>query len=84
MNRLQAYGSWWRPLPTWLKLAIATGLFPAWLFIIFCMFTGAANSLAALIAFGIFVVVILLHIAFDRRDHDGGRELGGIDGIGGE
>ena len=84
MDRLEAYRSWWRPLPAWLKLVTAAGFYPAWLFIIYCVLIGAAKSVAALIAFGICLVVALLHIAFDRRNRDGIPERGGIDFIGGE
>lgn len=84
MDRLEAYRSWWRPLPAWLKLVTAVGIYPAWFFIAYCVFTGASKSREALLAFGIFMIGTLLHIAFDRRNRSGDREQGGFDFFGGE
>jgi hypothetical protein len=83
MDRLEAYRSWWRPLPAWLKLVTVVGVYPAWLFIAYCVFTGASKSRGALFAFGIFAVGALLHIAFDRRNRRAGGERGGFDFFGG-
>ena len=84
MDRLESHRSWWRPLPIWLKLVTVVGIYPAWLFIVYCVFTGASKSQEALIAFGVGVIGTLLHIAFDRRDQGGGREQSGFDVSGGE
>jgi hypothetical protein len=84
MDRLQAYRRWWQPLPAWLKLVTAVGIYPAWLFIVFCVFTGASKSREALLAFGVCTIGTLLHIAFDRRDRDVSREQDGVDFFGGD
>jgi len=84
MERLQAYRDWWRPLPAWLKLVTALGIYPAWFLIVYSVFTGASESREAFIAFGVCMVGALLHIAFDRRNRGGRREQGGFDFFGGE
>jgi hypothetical protein len=84
MDRLKAYRSWWRPLPAWLKLVTAAGIYPAWFFIVYCVFTGASKSLEAVLAFGVCTIGTLLHIAFDGRNRGGSREHGGVDVFGGD
>jgi len=84
MDRLEAYRSWWQPLPAWLKLVTAVGIYPAWLFIVYCVFTGASKSREAMLAFGVFFIGTLLHIAFDRRNRGSSRERNGFDFFGGE
>jgi hypothetical protein len=79
MNCLEDYQSWWRPLPAWLKLVTAVGIYPAWFFIVYCVFTGASKSQEALLAFGVCVIGTLLHIAFDRRNRGGSHERDGLD-----
>ncbi|MBB5713153.1 hypothetical protein [Sphingomonas xinjiangensis] len=60
------------------------GIYPAWFFIVYCVFTGASKSQEALFAFGVFSIGTLLHISFDRRDRGAHREQGGVDFVGGE
>ena len=84
MKRLIAYRDLWRDLPAWLKLITAVGIYPAWVFIGYCVFTGASKSLGALVAFGIFAIGTLLHVAFDRRNRSLDGAKGGIDFFGGE
>ena len=84
VDRLNAYRSWWRPLPAWLKLVTAAGIYPAWFFLIYCVFTGASKSREALFAFGVFAAGALLHIAFDRRNRGGNPDRGGFDFFDGE
>ncbi|WP_188513439.1 hypothetical protein [Blastomonas aquatica] len=81
----QSYRNWWRPLPAWVKAATTLVAFPAWLFIVYCIVTGNLKSLEALSAFGVFAVVVVLHIVFDRRTRRGAPERhGGADLIDGE
>ncbi|MCC2977944.1 hypothetical protein LK533_14830 [Sphingomonas sp. PL-96] len=84
MDRLQSYRSWWQPLPAWLKLVTLVGIYPAWLFIVVCVCTGASKSKEALLAFGVCVIGTLLHIAFDHRDHGNPQQRNGVDFGGGE
>ena len=85
MDLLEAYRSWWRPLPAWLKLVTVLGIYPAWCFIIYCVFADASKSLEAIIAFGVCMIATLLHMMFDCRNReDDGREHGGLDFLGGE
>ncbi len=75
---------WWRTLPLWLKgltLLVAT---PAWVFIIYCVLSGRAKTVAAFLAFAVFVAVTLVHIIFDKRNPRGDWESNGIDFGGGE
>lgn len=71
--------SWWRPLPVWLKAVTLIVGFPAWLFIVYCVLAGQADSIAALVAFLIFAAVAILHIIFDRRYRRGDHERSGLD-----
>lgn len=71
-------------MPKWLKLVTAVGIYPAWLFIVYCVFTGASKSQEALLAFAVCVIGTLLHLAFDHRKRDNNRERGGFDLFGGE
>jgi hypothetical protein len=81
----QAYRNWWRPLPTWLKAATTLAALPAWFVIIFAIAAGKAESMVALTAFGVFVAVVVLHIAFDGRNSRGPSERhGGVDLMDGE
>ena len=81
MRTRASWSSWWRPLPTWLKLATVIGAYPAWIFIIYCIVKGQAKSPAALLAFAIFAFCAVLHIIFDdrnrlsRHETSGGLEL---------
>jgi len=84
MIRFGAYRSWWRPLPGWLKLVTVLGIYPAWFFIVYCVFTESAKSREAIIAFCIFFIGTMLHILFDRRNRGGTEESGGIDFFGGD
>ncbi|RYE65475.1 MAG: hypothetical protein EOO81_12640 [Oxalobacteraceae bacterium] len=84
MKRLEAYRDWWRPLPVWLKLVTTVCIYPAWFFIVYCVFTGASESQEAFLAFGVFMAGTLLHIAFDRRNRGDCREPDGIDYLGRE
>ncbi|URW74535.1 hypothetical protein M9980_08065 [Sphingomonas donggukensis] len=84
MDRFKSYRSWWRPLPAWLKLITVLGIYPAWLFIVYCACTSASKSQDALLAFGVFALGTVLHIAFDRRNRGAGPEQGGDDIVGGE
>lgn len=72
MDRPVSYRSWWQPLPVWLKLVAICGAFPAWFIIAYCVLTGQAKSWAALIAFAVFAICTVLHIAFDQRNRRGG------------
>jgi hypothetical protein len=84
MDRLELYRSWWRPLPLWLKVVTAAGIYPAWFVIVCCVLTGASKSLAAVLAFGVCTAGTLLHIARDHRNRGDGRERGGFDFFGDE
>lgn len=84
MDRLEAYRSWWQPLPAWLKLVTVMGIYPAWLFIVYCVFTGASKSQEAVIAFAIFAIGTLLHIAFNGRNRSSGQKEGGFNFSSGE
>jgi hypothetical protein len=79
MGRLEASRRWWRPLPAWLKLVTITGVYPAWFFIIYCLFTEASKGREALPAFDVFTIGALLHIAFDRRNRGGGQDRNGLE-----
>jgi hypothetical protein len=69
----------------WLKLVTVCCAYPAWIFVLYCIVTGQAKSLGALMAFSVFVVCALLHIIFDNRNRlTGQKEGGGLDLFGGE
>jgi hypothetical protein len=76
----QSYRNWWQPLPKWLNAATTLVAFPAWLFVVYRIVTGNAKSLEALSAFGVFAVVVVLHIVFDGRTRRGApdRHVGRI------
>jgi hypothetical protein len=78
MDRLEDYRSSWRPLPARLKLITAIGIYPAWFFIVYCVFTGASKSREALLALGVCAIGALLHIALDRRDRGGDQQRDGL------
>jgi hypothetical protein len=65
--------SWWQPLPLWLKLVTILITYPAWFFILYCIFSGQAKSMAAIWAFGAFAFSAVLHIIFDSRNSQRGR-----------
>lgn len=58
---------WWTGLPIWLKLIYALVTTPAWLFIVYCVFTGQNKSTGALVAFGIAAVSAVPFFIFERR-----------------
>lgn len=84
MDHLDSYSSWWGPMPVWLKLVTALGIYPAWFFTVYCLVTGASKSREALLAFGVCMIGTLLHIAFDRRNRGGNQEPGDFDNFGSE
>jgi hypothetical protein len=84
MDRLEAYRRWWQSLPAWLKLVTAAGIYPAWLFILYCLLTGASKSLEALLAFGVCLAGALLHIAFAPATSDDSQGQAGFDFFSGE
>jgi hypothetical protein len=73
------HSAWWRGLPLWLRSVYLFVALPAWLFIMFCVVTGQDKSLAALGAFGVFALTVLLNIVFDRRRGGTDHEVGGIE-----
>lgn len=83
MDRARSYRNWWHPLPIWLKLVTLLCIYPAWLFIAICVFSGASKSREALLVFGVFAIGTLLHIVFDRRAPGSIQEGGGVD-VGGD
>lgn len=78
MNTRASFGSWWRPLPNWLKGMTLLLAFPAWLFIAYCVLSGQAKSAAACLAFVVFATVTILHLIFDRRNRRGDHERSGF------
>lgn len=71
-------------MPAWLKLVTAAGIYPAWFFIVYGVITGASKSQRAFVAFGVFTIGTLLHLAFDRRNREGRRERSEFDFFDGE
>ncbi|OHC93488.1 MAG: hypothetical protein A3H25_06680 [Sphingomonadales bacterium RIFCSPLOWO2_12_FULL_63_15] len=65
---------WWQPLPLWLKLVTIFITYPAWFFVLYCIFSGQAKSIAAIGAFCAFAFSALLHIMFDSRNRQRGRQ----------
>lgn len=77
MKTPASFSSWWCPLPRWLKVVTALGVYPPWLFIIYCVLTGQAKSVGALVAFSVFAFCTVLHIIFDSRNRRDGRGANG-------
>jgi hypothetical protein len=66
-NELPSTREWWASLPTWLRLIYALVTIPAWLFIMYCVFTGQDKSTGALIAFGIAAASAVPFLIHERR-----------------
>jgi len=79
MKTIGRFANWWKPLPFGLKLVTVLAVYPAWFFIMYCIFTGQAKSTSALVAFLVFASGVSLHIAFDARSRRVRRDGSGLD-----
>lgn len=68
MKLIAFFKGWWRPLPLWLKGATLIAAYPAWFLLLYCILTGQARNPLTVVAFGIYLIVALLHLAYNACD----------------